>query len=208
MLFNRSFRGVLCDIHCITKKLDYPLGVMIRTLVNLSSLQDIARLRRRDAVDRIGCRVRIKIYWKTCNYLRLFYATKLRKPSEKARCRWSNQPEGTRLTKKVGTIKNHLLINQFRRKGRRSVKDRIYLFQNLFIPYRLALPGSMPGWPLHIYMMRQFYYLLAEALCEDRSGLIWKFKNQHYIWKRYFLQSCWSRDLFWRRQKVKRFYPM
>lgn len=60
------------------------------------------------------------------------------------------------------------------------MKDRIYLFQNLFIPYRLALPGSMPGWPLHIYMMRQFYYLLAEALCEDRSGLIWKFKNQHY----------------------------
>lgn len=111
----------------------------------------------------------------------MFGDTKLRKPSEKARCRWSNQPEGTRLTKKVGTIKNHLLINQFRRKGRRSVKDRIYLFQNLFIPYRLALPGSMPGWPLHIYMMRQFYYLLAEALCEDRSGLIWKFKNQHYI---------------------------
>lgn len=58
-------------------------------------------------------------------YNELYTATKLRKPSEKARCRWSNQPEGTRPAKKVGTIKNDLLINQFRRKGRRSVKDRI-----------------------------------------------------------------------------------
>lgn len=38
MLFNRSFHGVLRDIHNVQqKKLDNPLGVMIRTLVNLSS---------------------------------------------------------------------------------------------------------------------------------------------------------------------------
>lgn len=55
----------------------------------------------------------------------MFSTVKLRKPSEKARCCGSNQPEGTRPAKKVGTIKNDLLINQFRRKGRRSVEDRI-----------------------------------------------------------------------------------
>ena len=38
-------------------KLEYPLGVMSQTLVNLSSFQNITRLWRRDAVDRIGCRV-------------------------------------------------------------------------------------------------------------------------------------------------------
>ena len=77
----------------------------------------------------------------------MFGDTKLRKPSEKARCRWSNQPEGTRLTKKVGTIKNNLLINQFRRKGRRPVKDRIYLFQNFIyhptgLHYRVQCPDG------------------------------------------------------------------
>lgn len=38
-------------------KLEHPLGVMSQTLVNLSSFQNITRLWRREAVDRIGCRV-------------------------------------------------------------------------------------------------------------------------------------------------------
>lgn len=38
-------------------KLEYPLGVTSQTLVNLSSFQDITRFWRREAVDRIGCRV-------------------------------------------------------------------------------------------------------------------------------------------------------
>lgn len=39
------------------RELEHPLGVTSQTLVNLSSFQDITRLWRRDAVDRIGCRV-------------------------------------------------------------------------------------------------------------------------------------------------------
>lgn len=105
----------------------------------------------------------------------MFGDTKLRKPSEKARCRWSNQPEGTRLTKKVGTIKNNLLINQFRRKGRRPVRDRIYLFQNLLSPPPTGLhTGFDARMATSHYMVQQFNYLLAEALCEDRSGFYLK----------------------------------